>query len=487
VKPWTTPQQAQPWVAALTRWATNSPVAASGLALVLVALVATLGHATGYELRFAFLYLVPIALATWAGGLRAGVAIVALSGLFWLVSFGSSHPYSGDFFFYWEGIAMMVVYIAFVLLLARLRVALTRADERFVRVLEELHAAVYVADQDSGRILYANRSLARMIDADPGALSSDELDKRFGLGEVNAGNAPGEPKEFIHAGFIAREVRDPISGRWYLVQVVPIPWKSSRRVSVQVITDISEIKRAKALKQQHQDMLHQTARLASLAEIASSLAHEVNQPLMAIASYNDACLRMLAAPGIEKKELVTALQRSREQALRAGKIISRVRDFIRSRRPSPTHFDINALIRESLELLETQLEDNAVTAELSLSEAPLMTHADRTLLLQVIVNLVQNAIDAMDESEPSCRRLGLSSAREADGAILVSVSDQGAGIPEAIAVRLYTPLFTTKSLGLGLGLSICRSVVEAHGGRIWHSANPVSGCTFHFTLPPETD
>ena len=487
MKPWAAPLQPLPWAAALTRWATNSPLAATGLALVLVALVATLDHATGYELRFAILYLVPIALATWAGGLHAGVLIVALSSLFWLISFGSSHPYSGDFFFYWEGIAMVVVYIAFVLLLARLRVALTRADERFVRVLEELHAAVYVADQESGKILYANRSFARMIDADPGALGAEELNKRFGLGEASAGSVPGEDKESNTAEIVAREVRDPISGRWYLVQVVPIPWKSSRRVSVQVITDISEIKRAKALKQQHQDMLHQTARLAALAEIASSLAHEVNQPLMAIASYNDACLRMLAAPDIDKKELVTALQRSREQALRAGKIISRVRDFIRSRRPSPTHFDINALIRESLELLETQLEDNAVTTELSLSETPLMTHADRTLLIQVFVNLVQNAIDAMEESAPSSRRLGVSSARSADGAIVVSVSDHGAGIPEAIAVRLYTPLFTTKSQGLGLGLSICRSVVEAHGGHIWHSADPFGGCTFHFTLPPEID
>jgi C4-dicarboxylate-specific signal transduction histidine kinase len=487
VKPWTTPQQALPWVAALTRWTSNSPVAATCLALVLVALVATLDHATGYELRFAILYLVPIALATWAGGLLAGGVIVALSSLFWLVSFGSSHPYSNNFFFYWEGIAKVVVYIAFVLLLARLRVALTRADERFVRVLEELHAAVYVADQESGRILYANRSLARMIDADPGALSADELGKRFGLGEVTDESVPDEQKELNKAEFVAREVRDPISGHWYLVQVVPIPWKSSRRVSVQVITDISEKKRAKALKQQHQDMLHQTSRLAALAEMATSLAHEVNQPLMAIASYNDACLRMLAVPGFEKKELVTALKRSREQALRAGKIIGRVRDFIRSRRPSPTHFDINALIRESLELLETQLEDNAVTTDLSLSEAPLMTHADRTLLLQVIVNLVQNAIDAMEESAPSCRQLALSSTRAADGVIVVSVSDQGAGIPEAIAVRLYTPLFTTKPQGLGLGLSICRSVVEAHGGRIWYSANPVSGCTFHFTLPPEVD
>ncbi|MBL0165873.1 MAG: GHKL domain-containing protein [Propionivibrio sp.] len=107
-----------------------------------------------------------------------------------------------------------------------------------------------------------------------------------------------------------------------------------------------------------------------------------------------------------------------------------------------------------------------MTTELSLSEAPLMTHADRTLLLQVIVNLLQNAIDAMEETEPSCRQLEVSSTEAADGAIVVSVSDQGVGIPEEIAVRLYTPLFTTKSHGLGLGLSICRSVVEAHGGRL---------------------
>ncbi|MFZ4536505.1 sensor histidine kinase [Propionivibrio sp.] len=487
MKLWAAPQQPLPWAAAFTRWATNSPVAASGLALVLVALVATLDQATGYELRFAILYLVPIALATWAGGLRAGVAIVAVSSLFWLVSFGSTHPYKGDFFFYWEGVAMVVIDIAFVLLLARLRFALTRADERFVRVLEELHAAVYVADQDSGRILYANRSLARMIDTDPRTLSAEDLGKRFGLGEVTTESVLGEHKELIDAEFVSREVRDPMSGRWYQVQVVPIPWKSSRSVSVQVITDISEKKRAKALKQQHQDMLHQTARLAALAEIATSLAHEVNQPLMAIASYNDACLRLLAAPVFDKAQVVTALQRSREQALRAGRIIGRVRDFIRSKRPSPTHFDINALVRESLELLENQLEDSAVTAELSLSEGLPMTHADRTLLIQVIVNLVQNAIDAMDKSPPSSRRLGVSTAKAADGAIVVSIADQGEGIPEAISVRLYTPLFSTKSHGLGLGLSICRSVLEAHGGRIWHSTNPDGGCTFHFTLPPEID
>jgi C4-dicarboxylate-specific signal transduction histidine kinase len=452
--------------------------------------VATLDHATGYELRLAILYLAPIALATWTGGVRAGVAIVVLSSLFWLLSFASTHPYSGDFFFYWEGVAMVAVYLTFVLLLARLHVSLTLADERFSRVLEELHSAVCVTDEDSDRVLYANQSLVRLIAADPRTLGASELRQRLGLGDVavaDAHAAHGASGDSIDAGFVSREVRHPANGRWYQLRAGLIPWKSGRRVKLQMLTDISEQKRARALKQQHQDVLHHTARLASLAEIASSLAHEVNQPLMAIASYNDACLRMLDAPAFDRDEVVTALQRCREQALRAGRVISHVREFIRSRRPSPSRCDVNTLVLESLELLEARLEDSAVTTTLSLSAAPLITHADQTLLVQVIVNLLQNAIDAMEKSAPARRKLSLSTGRTADVAIIVSVCDAGPGIPEAIAERLFTPLLTTKSQGMGLGLSICRSVVEAHDGRIWHSANAHGGCTFHFTLPAQSE
>jgi C4-dicarboxylate-specific signal transduction histidine kinase len=487
VKLWTAPPLPLTWPAGLARWPTRSPAAASGLALAMVAVVAALDYATGYELRLAILYLVPIALATWTGGMGAGVLIVAMSSLCWLASFRSSHPYSGDVFFYWEGVVMVTVQITVVLLLARLRLALTQADERFRRVLEELHAAVYVADQDSGSILYANQNLARLINADPRALGAEGLGKRFGLVNLGGQSARHAHTASIEAGFASHEVRDQTSGRWYMVKVGPIPWKGSQRVTLQFITDISEEKHAQALKRQHQEMLHQTSRLAALAEIASSLAHEVNQPLMAIASYNDACLEMLAATGFDQNELTTALQRCREQALRAGRIIGRVRDFIRSRRPSPSQCDINALVLESLELLDSQLEDNAVTTETSLFEALPTVPADRTLLVQVIVNLVQNAIDAMEQAVPWHRQLSVSTARAADGAILVSVGDQGGGIPETISDRLYTPFFTTKPHGLGLGLSICRSVVEAHGGRIWHGANPGSGCTFHFTLPSGVD
>lgn len=474
-------------IAGLAQRASNSPSAALILAFVLATLVAALDSATGYELRLAVLYLIPISLATWVGGWKGGMPMVSLSGLFWLLSFASSHPYSGTFFFYWEGVVMITVYLAFVLLLTRLRGTLNRADERFLRVLEELHSAVFVTDPANGKVLYANQSLARLINADPMALGSKELSMQLGLGDIVGEGARYAQDESGDSGFDSREVRNPASGRWYLVRIGQIPWESSRMVNLQMITDISAQKRARAMKQQHQDILHETARLAALAEISSSLAHEVNQPLMAIASYNDACLRMLEADTYDKNDLVTALQRGREQAHRAGKVIGRVREFIRSRRPSATHFDINALAREALDLLETQLENGAVATELSLSDAPLMVHADRTLLLQVVVNLVQNAIDAMSATEPSQKMLRLSTCRDDDGAIVVSVSDHGEGIPDYIGEQPYTPLYTTKSQGMGLGLSICRSVVEAHGGRIWHSANPEGGCTFHFTLPGEIE
>jgi len=475
--PESTPPQAN--ALALLRRIVASPVAAYGLALLMVALVATLDRATGYELRFAVLYLAPIVLATWVGGLTAGVLFVALSCFLWLLSFGSSHPYSGDFFFYWEGVAMLAIEIAFVFLLTRLRVALNRADERFVHVLEELQAAVYVADYDGGRILYANHNLARLLDADPDSLDARELGERFGITPLAAPQSQTE--------FISREIRNPASGRWYLVKSGPIPWTSRRQVSLQVITEITELKQAQTLKRQNQEMLHQTARLASLAEIASTLAHEVNQPLMAIATYNDAGLRMLGGTRFNKDDLITALQRSREQALRAGKIIRGVRDFIRSRRTTPTDCDINALVRHAIDLLETPLDENGIDIALSLSDSPLQACADQTLLVQVILNLVQNAIEAMAKNDPARRKLSIASTRTEKDTIIVSVSDQGRGIPADLGEQPYMPLFTTKMQGMGLGLSICRSVVEAHGGRIWHDKNVDGGCSFHFSLPPENE
>jgi C4-dicarboxylate-specific signal transduction histidine kinase len=468
------------------RWAASGALPGFIVALALVGCVAAVDYVTGYELRLAILYLVPIALSTWTGGRVAGVAIASAGSLCWMLSFRFAHVYSHPIFFYWEGLVMVAVFVTFVWLLARLRVALTRADERFLRVLEELHAGVYVVDADRGRVLYANPSLARMINKDPSALEAAELEAIFRNGVAGPSiQAPRQTLRVDETGFASDEVRDAATGRWYLVQTGPVPWSRNRHVSLRVVTDISEQKHAQQLKMQHRDMLHQTARLAALAEIASTLAHEINQPLMAIASYNDACLRLLRGHTDHRSDVMAALEKCRGQVNRAGRIISRMREFIQSRHPRPVHCDVNAVVSEALDLVGIQLEEGGVATRLLLADPLPLTRADSTLLAQVVVNLVQNAIDAMQPCVPGHRELTIATGLDPQGCILVSVADQGQGIPESIANALYRPFVTTKPRGLGLGLSICRSVVEAHDGRLWHCANSGPGCTFYFTIPPE--
>jgi len=470
------------------RWATDHPLLALALSLALVVVIATLDYATGYAWRFAILYLIPVALLTWVSGARAGLFIAAVSSVFWLASFKAVHPYKGNAPFYWEGVSILLINITVALLLARLRQALSLADERLRRVLEEMQAAVYALDEGTGQLLYVNPALARLLDVAPETLSADDLAHRFGQPpQVAARDAQDAPNPGFDSTFCTKEVRDPINAHWYQIQSGLIPWKNEHHIRLQVITDISDQKQARSLRRQHQEVQRQTARLAELTEVASSLAHELNQPLMAIASYSDACLRLLKSPTVAHDDLETALHKSREQALRAGRIIARTRSFIRSRRPTPSRFDFNELLLESIELLEVARDEHAIHTELHLTPDPLMAYADRTLIAQVIHNLLQNAIDAMLATPADNRRLTVTTNHEGDGGIALSVADRGTGIPDYLQESAYVALFSTKEKGLGLGLSICRSVVEAHGGRIWHEANPDGGCVFHVTLPSESE
>jgi C4-dicarboxylate-specific signal transduction histidine kinase len=166
-------------------------------------------------------------------------------------------------------------------------------------------------------------------------------------------------------------------------------------------------------------------------------------------------------------------------------MIGRMREFIRSRHPRPRQCDLNEVVRESLDLADTQIEGTGVTVEALLADRLPIAHADPTLLVQVVANLLQNAIEAMGSCAPRERVCTVSTHAYADRSIIVSVSDQGHGLPAGIGDALYKPFFTTKAQGLGLGLAICRSVVEAHGGRLWHVENPQRGCTFYFTVPRE--
>ena len=454
-------------------------IAAVGLMLA----IAVLDYVTGYELRFGILYLIPIAVAAWTGGRNIGFLISSASSLFWLLGFRSVSLYPRQVHSLWEAAVMLFFFTVFVILLIRLRTALTQADERFLRVLEEMAAGICVIDQQSGAMLYANWRLKKMMASDPLSMSAAEFESYF-IGSTAAEHAPLLVEVETGSHFSSREARNKKTGRWYIIHSGHIPWEPGQRAELKVITDITEQKQAQALKRKHQEILNITARRAALAEIASTVSHEINQPLMAIASYNDACLRLLSSPDYKKEEVISALQKCRKQAMRAGHIIVRMREFIRRRHPTPAQFDMNAMLSEAVELTQFHWEDAGVSVKLILSDALPSVFADRTLLLQVAINLIQNAIDAMRACPLTERKLIIATDIKTDS-IVVSVQDQGEGISEADLSELYTPFFTTKPQGLGLGLSICKSVVEVHGGRLWVTQNTDAGCTFHFTVPAE--
>lgn len=454
------------------------------LALALAAVVAGVDYLTGYELRLAILYMLPIALATWTGGMYSGVLVSMVGAVCSIVSFQSKHIYSREVFYFWEAVVLVATFWIFVRLICGLRDALARADERFLRVLEGLHAGVYVVDEGNGSLLYANRRLAQMIAANPFSLPVAAFESRFNILSTSTIEPPevrgGSKKQPL---FQSSEARDEESDRWYLIQSGPIHWENNARVTLKVITDISGQKQAQMLRRQHQDMLHNNARSAALAEFASTLAHEINQPLMAISSYHEACMMLLSKQDCDLQPVIEALQKSRTQALRASQIIATTRGFLQRREPSRAVCNMNEVITEAVQFIELELQGTEATVDLQLSSTLPEAVFDRTLIVQVIVNLVHNALEAMRSVTLFPCTVTVKTSSEGDNEILVSVSDRGEGISAEITEMLYTPFFSTKPQGLGLGLCICRSVIEAHAGRLWHSANPGGGTSFHFTLP----
>jgi C4-dicarboxylate-specific signal transduction histidine kinase len=214
--------------------------------------------------------------------------------------------------------------------------------------------------------------------------------------------------------------------------------------------------------------------------MAAGLAHELNQPLTSLHLYAEAAAEF-AAKG-DAAALGDALTQISEQSLRAGEIIRRMRSFIRRSPSNRLPCDVNRLLREVLQLLEGDLRTNGVKVEATLAENLPAVAADGIQIQQVIVNLVRNAVDAMKESDSEHRVLGLLTERR-ENVVRVCVSDTGGGISPAVVDKLFEPFQTTKPTGLGLGLAICRTLIEAHCGRIGIDRFSSQGTTFYFELP----
>lgn len=442
------------------------------LALGLIALVAFADRATGYEIRLSFLYLLPVGIAAWIAGTSAGLGAAGLATLLWLASFGSEHYYSDPAYYVLEATEMLVGFAAFAWASARLARALRQADERLYRVLEEMHPSVYVADAARDRIVYANPSMRRQF---PGATSPRAFEARFEREAEDEAPVPG--------GFSPHLVRDSGEGRWYQLQDGPIPWGSNPNVRLKVLTDVTAQKTAERMRERHLEVMHESARLATLAETASTLAHEINQPLMVIATYTDACQRLLREPRPDLAEIGAVLGKCHAQAVRAASTLERLRDFVRQRRPQPVACDPRGLVAEALALLQPAFEDAGIAVD-EPHEAPArVLDVDRILVVQVLVNLGRNAIDAMRGQPAERRRLAVTIRDAGPGEVGFVFADLGPGIDPATAGQIFAPFYSTKPDGLGLGLAISRSIAEAHGGRLEVEANAAGGATFRLFLP----
>ncbi|MDE2585847.1 MAG: PAS domain S-box protein, partial [Betaproteobacteria bacterium] len=240
------------------------------------------------------------------------------------------------------------------------------------------------------------------------------------------------------------------------------------------VVDITERKKAQALQRQQEEKLEQTARLVTMGEMASTLAHELNQPLSAIASYTTGCLNRLESGDYTGDELAGALRKLAQQAQRAGRIIRQVHDFVRKREPHRVVCGLEEIIEDSVAFIEPLARKQQVRLLRLLP--PHLPHllADPVLLGQVLINLMRNGIDAMAVTPPDRRQLVVEAEVQGDH-IEVCIGDRGSGIAPEVAEKIFTPFFTTKAEGMGMGLNICRSVIEFHGGRLWFEPGAEGG------------
>lgn len=281
----------------------------------------------------------------------------------------------------------------------------------------------------------------------------------------------------------ARSLR--IEGPGWLAEVAPLV-VLGRRLVVLRLADRREQGRALQRQLDDREQLLFTSRVISVGEMASTLAHELNQPIGAAANLLRGLRMRLAREGASRLDEAetTALDRSIDQVMFAARVIARIREFTHARQPRPVPLDLAALVHKSAALLDWDLERTGTTLVLHGPDRPVPVRGDEVMLQQVLVNLMRNALDAMRGDPPEAPRLEVS-VRPGPQEVEVQVRDNGCGLSDEAEQRLFVPFASTKPSGMGLGLSICRSFIELHQGRLWFSRNEGRGATFHISLPIE--
>ncbi len=381
----------------------------------------------------------------------------------------------------------------------RVREQLAASYERFTIVLEALDASVSVAPLGSAELLFANKlyrqwfgtdthghlnlvAKAGMLDIRTSETEMDDVDALAGLPTESLTVAPAERAE------IYLEHLD----KWLEIRTRYINWADGRLAQLVIATDITTRRQAEELASLQAERAQNASRLITMGEMASSVAHELNQPLTAIANYCNGMLSRIKAQQMEEKDLVWALEKTSHQAQRAGQIIHRIRTFVKRSEPNRTPSEVLSMVNEAVELAEIELRRRNVRLSHYVAARLPKLSVDPILIEQVLVNLMKNAAESIDTAERPVgkRHVELRVVPKVianQNTVHFSVTDSGKGLPPQVMGRLYEAFFSTKVEGMGIGLNLCRTIVESHQGRITaenlYNADEVVGCCFSFWIP----
>jgi PAS domain S-box-containing protein len=388
----------------------------------------------------------------------------------------------------------------------RVRRQLSESYERFTTVLEGLDASVSVAPLGGDELLFANKMYRQWF----GAQVAEHLSLVEQAGRLDSSVLPREFKDSsqgdnvdVLAGLPTEELTDaksenaevfiPSLNKWLEVRSRYLNWTDGRLAQMVIATDITPRRMAEDLAALQAEKAQSASRLITMGEMASSVAHELNQPLTAISNYCTGMVSRIQAKQISDAEMLAALEKTARQAQRAGQIIQRIRSFVRRSAPNRTESDVSMIVSEALELAEIELRRRNVRLTHYLAARLPSLTVDPILIEQVLVNLLKNAAESIDNAKRPSNRRSVELRvlpKQAEGfgdAVEFTVTDTGQGLAPEVMERLFEAFFSTKAEGMGIGLNLCRSIVESHQGRM-HAENlyngtEVTGCRFSFWLP----
>jgi PAS domain S-box-containing protein len=366
----------------------------------------------------------------------------------------------------------------------RLYADLKERETRIRRLVDANIVGIFVADIE-GRIFEANDAFLRILGYDRNDLASGRV-RRTEL-------TPPEWRERDERALA--ELRStgsfqPIEKEYFRKDGSRVPvlvgvalFERGGEEGVAFVLDLTERKRAEqALRELESEFAHMN-RVSMMGELTASLSHEVTQPIASARNNAQAALNFLDLQPPDLGEVREALGSIVDDADRAGDIIERIREQIKKAPPRKEIFDLNETIDEVIELAQSAIVRNGVSIQRRFAEGVLAVNGDRIQLQQVVMNLVLNAVEAMSSVEAGTRELVISTGQNRTDGVIVAVQDSGPGIDAKNIERVFEAFYTTKSSGTGMGLSICRSIIDAHGGRLWAEANEPRGAVFQFTLP----